>query len=92
MVIVPHPAELKWCRDAVPTSKRSPNAVEAGGLTGGNIIFMSITIENPTAEQIIAAIKSQIPPSQFERMKTLLNTETPHWEDPTFSSEWSEED
>lgn len=45
---------------------------------------MSITIENPTAEEIIAAIKAQIPPSEFERMKELLShdsDETAHEEE-----------
>lgn len=53
---------------------------------------MSITIENPTAEAIIAAIKSQIPPREFERLKELLNQEKPYWEDPVYSGEWSDED
>lgn len=53
---------------------------------------MSITIENPTAEEIIAAIKSQIPPREFERLKVLLSHEKPYWEDPTYSGEWSDED
>ncbi len=53
---------------------------------------MSITIENPTAEAIISEIKRQIPASEFERLKTLLLEEKPYWEDPAFSSEWSEED
>lgn len=55
-------------------------------------MIMSITIENPTAEEIIAAIKAQIPPAEFERLKNLLIQEKPYWEDPTYSSEWSEED
>ena len=43
---------------------------------------MSITIENPTAEAIYAAIKSQIPPSEFERLKNLLShEETPEEEE-----------
>jgi hypothetical protein len=37
---------------------------------------MSITIENPTAEEIIAAIKAQIPDSEFERLKILINQES----------------
>ena len=37
---------------------------------------MSITIENPTAEEIIAAIKSQIPDSEFERLKVLINQDS----------------
>ena len=38
---------------------------------------MSITIENPTAEEIIAELKRQIAPSEFERLKVLLNDEHP---------------
>jgi hypothetical protein len=53
---------------------------------------MSITIENPTAEAIISEIKRQIPASEFERLKALLIQEKPYWEDPAYSSEWSEED
>jgi len=53
---------------------------------------MSITIENPTAEEIIAALKREIPASEFERLKNLLSSDTPPWEDPSYSSEWSEED
>lgn len=53
---------------------------------------MSITIENPTAEEIIAEIKRQIPAPEFERLKALLNEEKPYWKDPTYSGEWSEED
>ncbi len=34
---------------------------------------MSITIENPTAEEIIVALKSQISASEFERLKELLS-------------------
>ncbi len=37
---------------------------------------MSITIENPTAEEIIAAIKAQIPNSEFERLKILINQDS----------------
>ncbi len=53
---------------------------------------MSITIENPTVEAILAEIKRQIPANEFERLKALLLGEKPYWEDPTYSSEWSEED
>ena len=44
---------------------------------------MSITIENPTAEEIIAALKSQISTSEFERLKALLaeHEETPEEEE-----------
>jgi hypothetical protein len=34
---------------------------------------MVITIENPTAEGIIEALKQQIPTPEFNRMKKLLN-------------------
>ena len=53
---------------------------------------MSITIENPSAEAIYAAIKRQMPADEFERLKTLFNEEKPYWEDPTYSDEWSDED
>ena len=52
---------------------------------------MSITIENPTAEAIYEALQS-VPANEIERLKALLNGEKPYWEDPTYSSEWSEED
>jgi hypothetical protein len=53
---------------------------------------MSITIENPVAEEILAALKRQIPPSEYARMRALINEEPPYGEDPTYSSDWSEED
>ena len=53
---------------------------------------MSITIENPTAEEIFAVLKSQIPPSELERLRALLVHITPYWEDPAYSGEWNEED
>jgi hypothetical protein len=53
---------------------------------------MSITIENPTAEAVIAAIKDQMSADEFERLKNLLSHEKPYWEDPTYSDDWSEED
>ena len=52
---------------------------------------MVITIENPTAETIYAALRD-VPAREIERLKELLNAEKPYWEDATFSSEWSEED
>jgi hypothetical protein len=36
---------------------------------------MVITIENPTAEAIIEALKQQIPTPEYNRMKKLLNEE-----------------
>lgn len=52
---------------------------------------MSITIENPTAETIYAALRD-VPAPEIERLKVLLNAEKSYWENASFSSEWSEED
>lgn len=52
---------------------------------------MAITIENPTAETIYAALRD-VPAREIERLKELLNAQKPYWEDAAYSSEWSEED
>ena len=52
---------------------------------------MSIPIENPTAETIYAALRD-VPAREIERLKELLNAGKSYWDDPAYSSEWSEED
>ena len=51
---------------------------------------MSITIENPTAETILAALRD-VPAGEVERLRTLLNSRS-IMDDPSYSDSWSEED
>lgn len=57
---------------------------------------MPITIENPTAEAVWKAVQ-QLPQDELARLRELLAV-TPsengddYFNDPTYSSEWSEED
>ncbi len=52
---------------------------------------MAITIENPTAETIYAALRD-VPAREIERLKELLNAKSPHAKACDFKSDWSEED
>lgn len=54
---------------------------------------MPITIEKPTAEAIYAALQS-VPPDELARLREMLTVAPPDdpSNDPTYSSEWSEED
>ena len=51
---------------------------------------MSITIENPTAETILTALRD-VPESEIKRLTALLNARC-LLDDPTYCSSWSEED